>query len=1053
MGDKKRTYLFYDKAVDDNHSIDNKLTKNVTLELLFSSNYNYVEGYDAICNFNKCFPDKNYIITNTLNLELYKVYLFTYNEMGATIRATVVEINNEKLMEYVLNKKPIPNKDFLSNLCKYHTLYEKASQGIDFLDRKHNEKKILESTKNITTNAMTPNADPTDPIEHQPAFTTIPLYDYQKRTIKWMLNKERNYESIYYNKNDEILIGDVVYDTLTQDFMLATNREKLTFKGGALIDEVGLGKTYQMITVALSNPANNINYIQDKYDKLFSKATLVLCPNQLVGQWTREIEKVIKKNYGISIISFFTKNHYDKFTYQDLLDADFVIVSYNFLANQCFLNPWVSKLSSQKSYLTSSRFSKTDCEKILKEMGNNIKKNISSLQEVCANPLLIHWHRLVVDEIHEIYTNSKMNYVAVILPFFQANYKWCLTATPFDKTDECLLSMVKYVTDSFDRTDNNVFKDKIIADHLNKNFFRRNTKKSVMSEYKLPPLKENLIWLNFSKTEWMMYNAYMANPNVDKFSVLIRQICCHPKLAEEIKIVASNCKSLEDIEKVMVKHYESQMKLAGAKVAYIEYRIKKTQRKIKILELKRQRFLVKKLGYKVKVEFANDPILSKEEVIQLEAQLADDPNFAGMLIGNQIEEENPFDDDDDSSSDEDDNSKKKSKKKPLFVITEANQNIVKKMIEKENNNIPDTIINQMDIEKNFKDKLALANSDYKGKKATYDYYNDVMSKLKVTSENNKIKPLDNDSDNDSGSDSDSDSDDDESTQKCVICMGSITGHDLGVTKCGHIFCYNCVKPHIEKTSKCPTCQKVVKTNEIFLVEVKMPETKNEIKEFKDKQELISKVGTKLANLIFFLKQNNEHSIIFSQWDDLLKKIGDVLDEYGVKNVFCKGNVWQRDKAIREFNSKDDIKVIMLSSESAASGTNLTKAKNVILIDPVYGTYEHRRNTEWQAIGRAYRMGQTQEVNVVRFIVRNTVEEQIYNMNKDEDKKSPVETLKFEMTDDNINLDANKLSEIIEASNASAKTVKTVKTIKTVKVDKKKVNKVKKNYEYSSDESD
>lgn len=1018
------TYLFYDKAVDDNHSIDNKLTKNVTLESLFASNHSYVEGKQAVNDFNKCFPDKNYAIIDNLDFDFYNVYLFSYEETGAKIRITVIEINNDKLKECVMKKQKIPNKDFLCNLCKYHTLYGKASQGIDFLDRKHNEKKILESTKNITTNAMTPNADPTDPIENQPDFTTIPLYDYQKRTVKWMLNRERNYESVYYNKNDEILIGDVVYDTSTHDFMLATNREKLTFKGGALIDEVGLGKTYQMITVALSNQAKNINYIQDKYDKLFSKATLVICPNQLAGQWSREIDKVIKKDYGINVVSFFTKNHYDKYTYQDLLDADFVIVSYNFLGNQCFLNPWVSKLSSQKSYLTSPRFSKSDCEKLLKEMSSTLKKKISSLQEVYANPLLIHWHRIVVDEIHEVYTNPKMKYVSAILPFFQANYKWCLTATPFDKTDECLLSMVRYVTDSFDTTDSNVFKDKVIAEYLNKNFFRRNTKKSVMSEYKLPPLKEHIVWLNFSKTEWMIYNAYMANANVDKFGVLIRQICCHPKLADEIKTVASHCKSLEDIEKVMVKHYETQMRLSGAKVAYLEYRIKKTQRKIKILELKRQRFLVKKLGYKVKVDFANEPILSKKEVEQLESQLADDPNFAGLLIGNQIEEENPFDDDDDDS--DNDNEKDKKKKKPLFVISEKNQDAVKAMISKDLNNVPDTILAQIDIEKNFKDRLATAVTDYKGKKATFDYYNDVMSKLKITSANKKY-----DCPEDSDSDSNSDSAEGSQKQKCVICMGSISGHDLGVTKCGHIFCYNCVKPHIEKTNKCPTCQKIVKPNEIFMVEAKIPETQQEVKDLKDKQTLINNVGTKLANLIFFLKQSDKHSIIFSQWDDLLKKIGEVLDEHGIKNVFCKGNVWQRDKAIREFNANDDIKVIMLSSESSASGTNLTKAKNVIMIDQVYGTYEHRRNTEWQAIGRAYRMGQLQEVNVVRFIIRNTVEEQIYNMNKDEEKKSPVDTLKFEMTDDNINLDADKLNEIMGAIKAS-KVSKDAKSKKTVK---------------------
>ena len=106
---------------------------------------------------------------------------------------------------------------------------------------------------------------------------------------------------------------------------------------------------------------------------------------------------------------------------------------------------------------------------------------------------------------------------------------------------------------------------------------------------------------------------------------------------------------------------------------------------------------------------------------------------------------------------------------------------------------------------------------------------------------------------------------------------------------------------------------------------------------------------------------------------------------------------------------------MLSSESAASGTNLTKAKNVILLDPVYGTYEYRRNTEWQAIGRAYRMGQNDEVNVIRFIIKNTVEDTIYNMNKDEDKSAPTEILKFETNEEDISLDENAVKDIIKAA--------------------------------------
>lgn len=1010
------TFLFYDKAVDDNHKFDNKLTINITIENLFLSNDSYLEGTTALAYFNKCFPDKNYAITEDLDFDLYNVYLFEQTYMSAKIITTVIEIKNDKLENIVLNSQQIPNENFLKSVCKFHSLYEKATHGINILDRNYVQNIINQSSEKITTTAMIPNADLSDPIEQQPHFASIPLYDYQKRSSKWMLDRERENHFIYYNKNDEIIMGNVVYDSTIQQFIPASSRQKLVFKGGALIDEVGLGKTYQMIIVSLLNQSKNISYLQDGLNGFCSRATLILCPNQLVGQWTREINKVITSEFGISVVTFFTKNHYDKYTYQDLLDADFVVVSYNFLSNNCFLNDWLPSISSQKSYLTSSKFSRTECKEVLDQMASKLKKSLSSLNNTGANILLINWHRIVVDEIHEVYTNQKMKNVANVLSLFNGSYKWCLTATPFDKSNECLIKMVQYVTGTFETIDEKILKDKNICEYLLKYFFRRNTKKSVKSEYELPPLKEKLIWLNFSKTEWMIYNAYLANPNIDKFSVILRQICCYPKLADEIKEVASTCKSLEDIEKVMVSHYEKQMKKAFAKVCYLEYRIKKVQKRIKILELKRQRTLIKKLGYDVKVEFLNQPILSKQELELLKDQLKEEPDFQELIISDGGEDKNPFDDDD--SDDENDNLKKKKKEKPLFTISENNQNEVKKMIEKDLKDVPETIIAQFDIENNFKAKLLLANKEHQGKKATYDYYLDVMNKLKTINETINQN------------------DDDDESLTCAICLGCITKYDSGVTTCGHIYCYNCVTPHIKKIGKCPTCMKALGPNDILQVEAKIPDTKEDAIEAKDKQELISKIGTKLANLIFFLKSSPDHSIIFSQWDELLKKIGDVLDDYGIKNVFCKGNVWQRDKAIREFNTKNDIKVIMLSSESAASGTNLTKAKNVILVDPVHGTYEKMRNTEWQAIGRAYRMGQTQEVNVVRLIIKNTVEEEIYNMNKDYISKAPVETIKFEMNDNEIKLDADKFNEIIDASKQTKKS-KSVKTTKTSKLKKEK----------------
>jgi SNF2 family DNA or RNA helicase len=206
-----------------------------------------------------------------------------------------------------------------------------------------------------------------------------------------------------------------------------------------------------------------------------------------------------------------------------------------------------------------------------------------------------------------------------------------------------------------------------------------------------------------------------------------------------------------------------------------------------------------------------------------------------------------------------------------------------------------------------------------------------------------------------------------------------------------------------------------KANDISMISFEKPVIKAENSEhLKNKLDLINKVGTKLTNLIYYLNSIQDHVIIFSQWDILLKKVGDVLTEHGIKNVFCRGNVWSRDKAIRDFSSDDNIKVIMLSSESAASGTNLTKATKVILLDPVSGSYEYRRNMEWQAVGRAYRMGQTKPVQIVRFIIKDTVEEEIYKENKIEDAKQQTQLNISETSDETITISNQKLQSIAEA---------------------------------------
>lgn len=83
------------------------------------------------------------------------------------------------------------------------------------------------------------------------------------------------------------------------------------------------------------------------------------------------------------------------------------------------------------------------------------------------------------------------------------------------------------------------------------------------------------------------------------------------------------------------------------------------------------------------------------------------------------------------------------------------------------------------------------------------------------------------------------------------------------------------------------------------------------------------------------------------------------------------SVVQRQRAIEEFEGRDDVLVLLVSLKAAALGVNLTAANHVVLLDLWWNPA-----TEEQAIDRAHRIGQTRTVQVTRLTVPGTVEERI-----------------------------------------------------------------------------
>lgn len=214
----------------------------------------------------------------------------------------------------------------------------------------------------------------------------------------------------------------------------------------------------------------------------------------------------------------------------------------------------------------------------------------------------------------------------------------------------------------------------------------------------------------------------------------------------------------------------------------------------------------------------------------------------------------------------------------------------------------------------------------------------------------------------------------DTSQDCIVCL-DLLKNPL-VTKCGHIYCKQCIEECMKQKTECPMCKTKLSKKDMILINKQNTETNSEENPF------IKKYGSKLGKLISLSRQilsNPENKIIiFSQWDNMLKLVAHSLAENGIKNSFVKGNVYVRNNIINNFkikNSQD--RVIMLSLLNNASGINLTEATHIIFVEPINAPKSNIQTIERQAIGRAHRIGQTKKLQIIRIITLDTIEEQIF----------------------------------------------------------------------------
>ena len=116
-------------------------------------------------------------------------------------------------------------------------------------------------------------------------------------------------------------------------------------------------------------------------------------------------------------------------------------------------------------------------------------------------------------------------------------------------------------------------------------------------------------------------------------------------------------------------------------------------------------------------------------------------------------------------------------------------------------------------------------------------------------------------------------------------------------------------------------------------------------------------------------------LIFSQFTSMLDRIANVLEKENIIYFLLKGDTTKvkRKKLVDEFQA-GHADVFLISLKAGGTGLNLTAADTVIHFDPWWNVAAQN-----QATDRSHRIGQKNNVTVIKLIAKNTIEERIVKL--------------------------------------------------------------------------
>lgn len=330
------------------------------------------------------------------------------------------------------------------------------------------------------------------------------------------------------------------------------NMEEATSRGGILADDMGLGKTVQALALIVSR----------KSEMPACKTTLIVAPVALMGQWAREISKLLKcGRHSLTVETVHANTR--ELQWSKLREKDVVLTTYGTLASEVKRkHAWEEKLKRAPNAKPSGR-----------------SEHIPLLGDKSR------WYRVILDEAQWIKNKSTKSAVAAC--YLQAEYRWCLTGTPMQNSVDELYSLIRFLRiapynsfEKFTRDFSRPLKAKTAYAESKENAMQqlqalckaimlRRTKSSKIDGQAILQLPEKTIEEEqavFSKDEKEFYQALESRARITFNKYLkagtvgrnysnalvlllrLRQACCHPHLIRDLEMETGA--SPENIDKL-----------------------------------------------------------------------------------------------------------------------------------------------------------------------------------------------------------------------------------------------------------------------------------------------------------------------------------------------------------------------------------------------------------------------------------------------------------------------------------------------------------------------